>query len=245
MINESYLIKLLDERDSIIDHATKNYETLNILSNASESVKFGTRCDDIGCFYPGIIKYKRDKKSKKGKLLKEKPNDSNYVLYESRRDDVPLRLRKFNKYGCESRMYFYRSDGFDYCVPFLRDTSSVFGKVYKYSFEHERISEYAEIDKTVIVLEKYDYRHLSDGYYECTWYYYYNSKFSSMSYQDFDMVTGSLDEMLKEKIKKPPDLTPVIRKNVYYYKIFLNSEKIGKIEEYSVDDGEINYIRNI
>lgn len=246
MINESYLKELIKERADIVEYAINNYDTLKNNSDNAQVRKFGTKCDGIGQFYLGTIMYRRDKGLKKGKFLKERIDNVNYTVYETDSCNLPLRIRKYNKFGCESNYYFFKKNNFYCCVPFLRDTDKEYGSdIYRYSFENGDLSEYAKIGKTTVTIEKYDYSHFSEGYYECNWYNYYNSEFSALSHENFDLVTFSLDERLKNKIRNPSSVEPIIRKSVCYYKIFLNESKIKKIEEYNVNNGEKKYIRTI
>lgn len=242
MIDENYLKELLVERANIVKYAVDNFELLKKRSDDAIVQRFGTRCDGIGQFYPGVIMYNRDKGKKKGKLLKEKTEDLNYTIYESDCNNDPLRIRKYNKFGCESNYYYQKEDVW-YCVPFLKDTNSIYGSVYKYSFENGKLVEFAEINKDLVIVEQYDYRYLTEGFYECTWYYYYNSEFNLDFQIAFEFATASLNEKLKNKLKTPSD--SVIRKHVYYYKIVVNDNKIKTIKEYQVNNNERQFIRNI
>lgn len=246
MINEQYLIELLSERTKIINYVLDNYSVLKSNSDNAEIKKFSTKCDGLGQFYPGIIMYRREKGASKGRFLNKKPDNFSYCIFEMSKNKEPFRIRKFNQFGCDSSYYFYQNNSYHYCVPLRGDTTTPYGRnVYRYSIKDGAITEYAEFDNSTIVLEKYDYNHLSEGYFECHWCYYYNSDFNSISESTFDSLTSSLSEKLKSKINFPLNGNPTIRKSDYYYKIFINGKRIEKIEEYNHNNGAMKYIRNI
>ncbi len=246
MIDEQYLTGLLSERAKIINYVLDNYNVLKLNSDNAEIKKISSKCDGLGQFYPGLIMYRREKGANKGRFLNKKPDNVSYCVFEMSKNKEPFRIRKFNQFSCDSSYYFYQNNGYNYCVPLRGDTTIPYGRnVYRYSMKGGIIAEYTEFDNSTIVLEKYDYTHLSDGYFECYWCYYYNSNFNSVSEFTFDLLTSSLSEKLKRKINFPGKENPTIRKSDYYYKIFINGKRIEKIEEYNNANGEMKYIRNI
>ncbi len=241
MVNECK--QLLLERSEILNYVQRNFEELSKKADAAPTMKFGTKCDLLGQFCPSIITFKRDKKLMKGRFLKEKTGETSYTVYEMTEDNTPIRLKKYNQYGCDLTCYFYKRNNFSYAVPLFRETKNDYkAYIYKYLIQNERIQEYAQIENCHVILEKYNYTHLEDGFFECEWCYYYDSSFSRIS----SSLTGLLTQKINEKnINFPSNDNITIRILRYYYKIFLKGEKIDSIEEYIQDSDGFKYVRTL
>lgn len=241
MVNECE--QLLLERTEILNYVQRNFEELSKRADTAPIIKFGTKCDLLGQFCPSIITFKRDKKMKKGKFLKEKAEGIPYTVYEMNEDKTPIRLRKYNQYGCDLTCYFYNRNDFSYAVPLFRETKSDYKTyIYKYLIQKGRILECAKIENCHVVFEKYNYSHFEEGYFECDWCYYYNSSFSRISSSLVEMVTKKIEQ---EKLNIPSDDKCTIRISRYYYKIFVKDSKVHYIEEYVRNADELKYVRTL
>lgn len=231
------------ERSEIVNYVQLNFESLRKEADSAHIRKLGTKCDALGQFCPSIITFKRDKGLRKGKFIKDNSDEAAYTTYEMNSDNEPIRMKKYNRLGCDLTYFFYKRQDFTYAVPLFRDTKNDYGTcVYKYLMKNEKISEYAEIENNQVIFEKYDYAHLEEGYFECDWCYYYNSSFSRISPSSIELFSNKLS---KKKINIPSDDNIIIRISRYYYKIFIKNGKVNLIKEYECNNGEHRFIRNL
>ena len=247
-------IDLLNYRNKIIKEVQDNFSELSSVADDAEIIKYSTPIDGIGKFCPSLINYRIHPNRKRGRLLNNKPMTERYVKYYISKCEQPLRIRKFNQYGCDSSTYFYCDNEYVCAVPLFRETIDDYGRnIYIYKIIDERVVEYAEIDTSSVYLEEYDYSNLNRIV--CNMYEYYNSDFafrdttlSPNKINDFYSFLGrKVNEKLNrnidsKEIKFPTNST--VRINKWKYEI-TQSNKVRNINEFIFKNNQWLFNRKV
>lgn len=244
IIKNDELISLLSEQSIVFEYAQNHFEQLRADAEKAEKIKYGSKCDGIGQISPSMIEFRRVKNMKKGRFLKEIPENPHYTVYAFGNDNSPKRLRKMNQYGCDMNVYFFELNGYQYAVPFFRDTDKGYPtNIFKYLCKDGRVMEYYQIERSHVIGERYDYDHFDEGYIDCYWFYYYDSSFSNISSELLEAVNSKLKEMGTSK--KIQDDHNIVRRRDYCYRIFMKDKKITEIKEYIIKNENLEYIRDV
>ncbi|MDO5561129.1 MAG: hypothetical protein Q4F95_16245 [Oscillospiraceae bacterium] len=248
MISDSELKQQLENRKEIINYVKNNFNSFVIRAGNAAIKKYSTRCDGIGKLNPSMIIYSRDNGLKKGRFIKEKGENTDYCIFESDKDNNPLRIRKYNKFGCESTFYFYTKDNTTYAVSFFKDTQEVYKYIYTYTIVDGRLYECSQIEETGVVLEKYDYTSEKDGIIKCDWCSYHDFSYSQNK-NIKDNMSLFFTEKLKshiidDNIKIPTNQSPPKRED-YQYLINNAGTKEYYISEYKLCNGEYKKTREL
>lgn len=242
MIDVNECRKLLQERQSIVKNVQKKYEHYLTEADNAPVRRYGTKCDELGRFCPSIITFKRDRSLHKGRILKYAPKDESFTIYEMNDANVPIRIKKINKFGCDLTYYFYNQNGVTYAVPLFRDTPNDYHTyVHKYRIGDQGLIEYAKIDESLVIYEKYDYTHIEQGIIECDWCYYFDPSLRPLSDAFIKMVGATL----KDKINTVSQLDTSPKIYRYQYRIYVSNGVIGKIEEYKFQQDEMILLRTL
>lgn len=240
MLPQDELKALLLERQCIYEYVRENFIRLSESADKADTIRYGTKCDGLGRLCPSELFFRRDKKLRKGRFLKEKPADDRYTVYEINSGE-PMRMRKYNRFGCDMSIYFYKNNDIGYAVPLFRETMEDYGRyLYKYCVKNGRLMEFAEIENDLVIREKYNYSMENDGIIECEWCYYLDftvnrKEDASSDFYDF------LSAKLEGKNFNVPTNESAPKLSRYLYRIFNN----GKIEEYKLINEEKQFIRVI
>lgn len=240
MTHEEMQKALLDGR-AAVKYAQEHFEQLKTEADNADIIKYGSACSGIGQFCPSLIKPRIFYNFKKGRFLKEKPQTERYAVYEVDKGNNPIRLRTYNKFGCDMSVYFFEKDGYRYAPAFIGETDHDYMKMsFKFRCENDRVMEYYEIESSRVSGECYDYSHLDEGYIECYVFYYVGSSvsFNEKSEEEkkfMEYLVSSLEEKGR-RVNYSPD---IIRLDEYSYRIFLDGRKITNIDEYRIDKGEL------
>lgn len=234
-------IDLLNYRNKIIKEVQNNFSELSSVADDAEIIKYSTPIDGIGKFCPSLINYRIHPNRKRSRLLNNKPMTERYVKYYISKCEQPLRIRKFNQYGCDSSTYFYRDNEYVCAVPLFRETIDDYGRnIYIYKIIDERVVEYAEIGTSSVYLEEYDYLNLNRIV--CNMYEYYNSDFAfrdtTLSPNEINDFYSFLGRKVNEKLDRNIDSKEIkfltnsnVRINKWKYEI-TQSNKVRNINEF-------------
>lgn len=244
MISQEYLDSLLLERDEIAEYALESLEYLSCTLNSSKTIKYLSACDLPGIVCPSLIKYKRDKKLRKGRLISTLPQNNHYVSLHYNHKGEIIAIKKYNQYGCDQTMYFFQKNGSYYGVPFISDTKQIYGsKIIKWTFIGDQIIEYAEIEKTFVICEQYSYANISEGIIDCDWSHYVNSAYADYSSTVMNLLESSITKLRvsqreMERIEK-------VSRTDFFYIIHTKKGKISDIEEYRNERNIRELIRHL
>lgn len=228
---------LLRSRNKIFKNAQNNLSELKSKADNKFYVKYSTQMSGIGMFDPSLIRFKIDNGFKKGRLLHEKPQNEKYCECEFDEDDNIIRLKKFNKFGCDCTWYFFENGQYKYAVPFFRESDCDY-ETYIYRCEYypnNCIKNLARIDLSQILYEVYDYSLISQNIIFCDMYEYleyipenYNTDIQMQEkINEFYLKIKSI--VNTDKITFPNTCNEVKFKS-WRYKIYLSGEKVIKVE---------------
>ena len=243
IISNEYLKGLLENRDEIVKYAQTKYSYFKEQMDDAKKIQYSSKCDIPGIICPSLLKFRRDKKLKKGRLCKKIPDDNRYSAYIYSDNGNILALKNYNQFGCDMTVWFFEKDGRHYAVPFRGETNHDYGtKIINYSYLNGFISEYHEIERSHVISEIYDYNRIDDGYIECNYCSYLDASFSSITPCFFNDINSKLKERgISKELSFSKD---IIQRSDYYYKIYL-SDKNTEIEEYRVDNSNKIFIRKL
>lgn len=173
-------ISFLNYRNKIVEEVQSRFSELSSIADNTEVIKYSMPISGIGKFCPSLLNYRIHPNRKCSRLLNDKPKSERYVRYDITKRGEPLRICKFNKYGCDSCTYFYKDNEYICAVPLFRETADDYNKnIYIYKMTDGQINEYVEIDTSSVYLEEYDY--LKSNVIICNVYEYFNSDFHNSS----------------------------------------------------------------
>lgn len=249
-------IDLLHYRSKIVKEVQAKFSELSLIADDAEIIKYSTPIDGMGKFCPSLINYRIHPNRKRGRLLNNKPKSECYVKYYISKSGQPLRICKFNQYGCDSSTYFYQDNEYMCAIPLFRETVDDYGRdIYIYKITDERIAEYAEIDTSSVYLEEYDYS--NPDMVVCNMYEYYNSDFNfrdnTLPPEDLNDFYSFLGQKINKKMKHTTDSkeinfaynsTATVRINKWKYEITQNDSTIN-INEFIFNKNQWFFNRNV
>ncbi len=247
-------IDLLNYRNKIVKEVQAKFSELSSAADEAKIIKYSTPIDGIGKFCPSLINYRIHPNRKRGRLLNNKPALERYVKYYISECGQPLRIRKFNQYGCDSSTYFYHDNEYVCAVPLFRETIDDYGRnIYIYKITDERVAEYAEIDTSSVYLEEYDYS--DSNTIVCNMYEYYHSDFAfrntALSPKELNDFYSILGQKITEKLGQNNGCkeinfphNSIVRINKWKYEI-TQSDKVKNINEFIFKNNQWLFNREI
>lgn len=239
----NYLKEWLIRRKKIVSYVQEHFEELKLVADNSKCVKYSTQVSGIGCFSPSLVNHIIHSSYRKGRLLKNKPDSTNYTEFTLDNNGKPLRLRDMNKFGCDLTAYFYSDNEYTYSVPLFKETKNDYGKkVFAYKIDNDRVIEYAEIEDSYLYLELYTYPD-NNGIVICEMFEYldFSIAYSMQSKEEterqkifFDFLANNAigkSNRISQEVSVPSSQTkPKLSKFKYF--IRYENNKILSVEEF-------------
>lgn len=165
---------LIKERNDVLKYVVEHQtEIANHIKTTKCHELYSSSADDLGILTPSLIRDKITNGYHKGRKLKQKPLNKEYISYEFDNTMKPLRIRKYNK-GDRLDVAFYFVDYNDtlFAIPCggNKDIYIYPTGMHKIEYKESKIWRYSTINSNSLWQEVYDFE--KEIYVECKNYYY-------------------------------------------------------------------------